>query len=277
MLGLMQDDPLLISDLIEHAERHHGDVEIVSRRTEGDIHRTTYGQAAARSRQLAGALDAMGLAHSDRVASLAWNGYRHFEMYFGVSGSGRVLHTINPRLHSRADCLDREPRPGPGAVLRHHVLAHGEGGGGQVPHRESLGGPVRRRHAGQAHAGRHRWTTCTATKPWIASQPTTYAWPRFDDNDASSMCYTSGTTGNPKAVLYSHKSTILHAYAAALPDCDVHLERARLRCLPVVPMFHVNAWGIPYCAAMRRGLQIGLSWAGTRWQIGLRTDRQPRG
>ncbi len=99
MLGLMQAQPLLISNLIEHAARHHGDVEIVSRRVEGDIHRTTYAQAAGRSRQLAHALDALGLAHGERVASLAWNGYRHMEMYFGVSGSGRVLHTINPRLH----------------------------------------------------------------------------------------------------------------------------------------------------------------------------------
>ena len=99
MLGLMQSQPLLISSLIEFAERHHGDGQIVSRRVEGDIHRYTYKELAARSRQLANALDAQGLQFSDRVASLAWNGYRHMEMYFGVSGSGRVLHTINPRLH----------------------------------------------------------------------------------------------------------------------------------------------------------------------------------
>ncbi|MCU0931135.1 MAG: AMP-binding protein, partial [Serpentinimonas sp.] len=245
MLGLMQDDPLLISDLIEHAERHHGDVEIVSRRTEGDIHRTTYGQAAARSRQLAGALDAMGLAHSDRVASLAWNGYRHFEMYFGVSGSGRVLHTINPRLIPEQIAW---------------IVNHAQD---QALFFDTTFWPIVKAVAAK----------CPTVKAWVAlcddatlakltqdgsvdklysyealigGQPTHYAWPRFDDNDASSMCYTSGTTGNPKAVLYSHKSTILHAYAAALPD--VMCLSARDCVLPVVPMFHVNAWGIPYSA-----------------------------
>ena len=245
MLGLMQDDPLLISDLIEHAERHHGDVEIVSRRTEGDIHRTTYREAAARSRQLAGALDAMGLAHSDRVASLAWNGYRHFEMYFGVSGSGRVLHTINPRLipeqiawivnHAQDQALFFDttfwpivkavaakcPTVKAWVALCDDATLAKLTQDGSIPHLHSY-------------------------EALIAGHPTEYKWPRFDDNDASSMCYTSGTTGNPKAVLYSHKSTILHAYAAALPD--VMCLSARDCVLPVVPMFHVNAWGIPYSA-----------------------------
>lgn len=243
MLGLMQDQPLLISDLIEHAERHHGDVEIVSRRVEGDIHRTTYREAAQRSRQLAGALDALGLQPGDRVASLAWNGYRHFEMYFGVSGSGRVLHTINPRLipeqiawivnhaEDQVLCFDMTFWPIIKAVHDKcptvkqwvalcddaHLSKMTESGG--IPHLVSY-------------------------ESLIAAQSTTYHWPRFDDNTASSMCYTSGTTGNHKAALYSHKSTILHAYAAALPD--VMCLSARDSVLPVVPMFHVNAWGIPY-------------------------------
>lgn len=246
MLGLMQDQPLLIADLIEHAERHHGDVEIVSRRVEGDIHRTTYQQAARRARQLAGALDAMGLQRGDRVASLAWNGYRHFEMYFGVSGSGRVLHTINPRLipeqivwivnhaEDQALCFDMTFWPIIKAIHDQcptvkrwvalcddaHLAKMTEGG--TIPHLVSY-------------------------EAMIASQPTAYDWPRFDDHTASSMCYTSGTTGNPKAALYSHKSTILHAYAAALPD--VMCLSARDAVLPVVPMFHVNAWGIPYSAS----------------------------
>ena len=245
MLGLMQDQPLLISDLIEHAERHHGDVEIVSRRVEGDIHRTTYREAANRSRQLAGALDALGLQPGDRVASLAWNGYRHFEMYFGVSGSGRVLHTINPRLipeqiawivghaEDQVLCFDTTFWPIIKAVHDKcptvkqwvalcddaHLAKMTEAGG--IPNLVSY-------------------------ESLIAAQPTAYTWPRFDDNTASSMCYTSGTTGNPKAALYSHKSTILHAYAAALPD--VMCLSARDSVLPVVPMFHVNAWGIPYSA-----------------------------
>jgi len=245
MLGLMQDQPLLISDLIWHAERHHGDVEIVSRRVEGDIHRTTYRQAAVRARQLASALDAMGLAHGDRVASLAWNGYRHFEMYFGVSGSGRVLHTINPRLipeqiawivnHAEDQALffdmtfwpivkgihDKCPSVKRWVALCDDAHLAKLTEGGAIPNLVSY-------------------------ESLIASQPSSYEWPCFDENSASSMCYTSGTTGHPKAALYSHKSTILHAYAAALPD--VMCLSARDSVLPVVPMFHVNAWGIPYSA-----------------------------
>ena len=245
MLGLMQDQPLLISDLIEHAARHHGDVEIVSRRVEGDIHRTTYREAAGRARQLAGALDAMGLAQGDRVASLAWNGYRHFEMYFGVSGSGRVLHTINPRLipdqiawivnHAEDQALFFD-------VTFWPIIKAIQGRCPAVKHWVALcdDAHLAKVTEGQALAG------LVSYESLIGHHPTTYAWPRFDDDTASSMCYTSGTTGNPKAALYSHKSTILHAYAAALPD--VMCLSARDCVLPVVPMFHVNAWGIPYSA-----------------------------
>ncbi|UBQ06271.1 fatty-acid--CoA ligase [Tepidimonas taiwanensis] len=242
----MQERPLLISDLIEHAARHHGDVEIVSRRVEGDIHRTTYAEAAQRARQLAHALDAMGLAAGERVATLAWNGYRHFEMYFGVSGSGRVLHTINPRLI-----------PDQIAWIVNHaedrVLAFDMTFWPIVKAIHDKCPTVQRWVAlcDDAHLAR---MTAEGSIPnlisyegWIAAHPTTYDWPRFSDETASSMCYTSGTTGHPKAALYSHKSTILHAYAAALPD--VMCLSARDCVLPVVPMFHVNAWGIPYSAA----------------------------
>jgi fatty-acyl-CoA synthase len=243
MLGLMQNQPLLISDLIEHAARHHGDVEIVSRRVEGDIHRTTYREAALRSRQLAAALDALGLQQGDRVASLAWNGYRHFEMYFGVSGSGRVLHTINPRLiaqqiawivnHAQDQVLCFDMTFWPIIQAIHDQCP-------TVQHWVAL--------CDDAHLAQMtepgRMPGLLSYESLIAAQPTTYAWPRFDDDTASSMCYTSGTTGHPKAVLYSHQSTILHAYAAALPD--VMCLSARDSVLPVVPMFHVNAWGIPY-------------------------------
>lgn len=243
MLGLMQDQPLLISDLIEHAERHHGDVEIVSRRVEGDIHRTTYREAARRSRQLAGALDAMGLQQGDRVASLAWNGYRHFEMYFGVSGSGRVLHTINPRLipeqiawivnhaEDQVLCFDMTFWPLIKAVhdkcptVKQWVALCDDAHLAKMTESGSI-------------------PRLVSYESLIGGQSSSYLWPRFDDNTASSMCYTSGTTGNPKAALYSHKSTIFHAYAAALPD--VMCLSARDSVLPVVPMFHVNAWGIPY-------------------------------
>ncbi len=244
MLGLMQGQPLLISSLIEFADRHHGDAEIVSRRVEGDIHRYTYKDVASRSRQVAGALDALKLQFSDRVATLAWNGYRHLELYFGVSGSGRVLHTLNPRLHPD---------------LISWIANHAED---QVLFFDLSFLPLVQAFHAKCTTIKHYIALCDADKlpegsgipnlssyeAWIAPHPSQYAWPSFDENSASSMCYTSGTTGNPKAALYSHRSTILHAYAAALPD--VMCLSARDSILPVVPMFHVNAWGIPYSAAL---------------------------
>jgi fatty-acyl-CoA synthase len=244
MLGLMQNQPLMISSLIEHANRHHQDVEIVSRRVEGDIHRTTYGAIARRSRQLAHALDALQLAFGERVATLAWNGYRHLELYFGVSGTGRVLHTLNPRLH-----------PDQIAWIANHAQD-------QVLCFDLTFLPIIKAIQGKATTIRHFIALCdadqlpadtgiaglTSYEAWIAPHPGTYAWPEFDENSASSMCYTSGTTGNPKAALYSHRSTILHAFAGSLPDA-LNLS-ARDCVLPVVPMFHVNAWGLPYACAM---------------------------
>ena len=244
MLGLMQNQQLLISSLIEFADRHHGEGEIVSRRVEGDIHRTTYKALAARSRQVANALDGLKLAFSDRVATLAWNGYRHLELYFGVSGSGRVLHTLNPRLHpeqiswiaNHAEdtvlCFDMTFLPivkaihGKCPTIKHYVaLCDAD----KLPADSGIPGLV-------------------SYEAWIAAQASTYDWPQFDENSASSMCYTSGTTGNPKGALYSHRSTMLHAFAGALPDALSMSARDSL--LPVVPMFHVNAWGLPYSAAM---------------------------
>ncbi len=240
MLGLMQNQPLLTSNLLEFAERYHGDTEIVSRRVEGDIHRYTYANFANRARQVANTLDAMGLAPSTRVATLAWNGYRHLELYYGVGGSGRVIHTINPRLHpdqiawivghaeDEVLCFDMTFLPIVQAVhakcptIKQWVaLCDAD----KLPADSGIPGLV-------------------AYEAWIAKAPTTYTWPVFDENTACGMCYTSGTTGNPKAVLYSHRSTTLHAYGASLPDVmDIS---SRDVVLPVVPMFHVNAWGLPY-------------------------------
>ena len=244
MLGLMQNQPLLISSLIEFADRHHGDGEVVSRRVEGDIHRYNWSAVANRSRQVANALDALHIGFGDRVATLAWNGYRHLELYFGVSGSGRVLHTINPRLH-----LDQIA----------WIANHAED---QVLCFDMTFLPIIQAVHSKCTTVKHWVALCDADKlpadtgipglksyeAWITPHSTTYEWPVFDENTASSMCYTSGTTGNPKAALYSHRSTILHAYAAALPD--VMCVSARDAILPVVPMFHVNAWGIPYSAAL---------------------------
>jgi fatty-acyl-CoA synthase len=244
MLGLMQNQPLLISNLIDFADKHHGDGEVVSRRVEGDIHRYTWSDVARRSRQVAHALDGMHLAFSDRVATLAWNGYRHLELYFGVSGSGRVLHTINPRLH-----------PDQIAWIANHAED-------QVLCFDMTFLPIIQAVHSKCSTVKHWIALCDADKlptdtgipnllsyeAWMGQQSTHYTWPVFDENTASSMCYTSGTTGNPKAALYSHRSTTLHAYAAALPD--VMCISARDAILPVVPMFHVNAWGIPYSAAL---------------------------
>lgn len=244
MLGLMQNQALSISSLIEFADRHHGEGEVVSRRVEGDIHRYTYKEAANRSRQLANALDALELQQGERVASIAWNGYRHLEMYFGVSGSGRVLHTINPRMH-----------PDQIAWVIHHAQD-------QVVCFDMTFLPIVKTIYSRCPGVKHWVALCEANAlptdsgidnlrsfdAMLAVQPVTYTWPDLDENTASSMCYTSGTTGNPKAVLFSHRSTVLHAYAAALPD--VMCLSARDAILPVVPMFHVNAWGIPYSAAL---------------------------
>ena len=243
MLGQMQSQPLLISNLIVHADRHHHSTEIVSRRVEGDIHRTTWGQVARRARQVANALDSLHLGFGERVGTLAWNGYRHLELYFGVSGSGRVLHTLNPRLHpeqlvwivnhadDRALCFDMTFLPLVQAVwskcpgVKHWVaLCDAD----KLPADSGI-------------------PNLLSYEAWIGGQGDQYTWPEFDENCASSMCYTSGTTGNPKGAVYSHRSTLLHAYGAALPDalgCS-----ARDAILPVVPMFHVNAWGLPYSAA----------------------------
>jgi acyl-CoA synthetase (AMP-forming)/AMP-acid ligase II len=244
MHGLMQDQPLLISSLIRFAERHHGDTEVVSRRVEGDIHRYTWQDVARRSRQVANGLDGMGLAFSDRIATLAWNGYRHLELYFGVSGSGRVLHTINPRLHPEQIAW---------------IVNHAED---QVLCFDMTFLPIIQAVHAKCPTVRHWVALCEADQlpadsgipnlvsyeAWLAKHHDTYNWPSFDENAASSMCYTSGTTGNPKGALYSHRSTVLHAYASALPD--VMCISARDSILPVVPMFHVNAWGIPYSAAL---------------------------
>ncbi|MBS1162890.1 MAG: alkK, partial [Burkholderiaceae bacterium] len=234
--GLMMDAPLLISGLIEHADRHHGETEIVSRRVEGDIHRCTYRQLHRRSRQMANALAALDVRPSDRVATLAWNGYRHLELYFAVSGSGAVLHTINPRLH-----------PEQIAWIANHAedkllffdLTF-------LPIIEAIAPHCRTMKRFVAMVDRAKMPAASKVElacyeDLIDTHSDRYTWPTFDERAASSLCYTSGTTGNPKGVLYSHRSTLLHAYAAVAPDA-LNLS-SRDTVLPVVPMFHVNAWG----------------------------------
>ena len=249
--GLMMDMPLLISSLIAHADRHHGDTEIVSRTVEGPdkdgrgaIHRSTYRAAHQRARQLANALRALGVGQSERIGTLAWNGYRHFETYFAVSGMGAVCHTINPRLFP--DQL--------AYIINHAEDRYVLFDLSFVPLVEKLA-PVCPGVRGwvamtdQAHMPQAAIANLLCYEALLAAQSDAFDWPQFDERLASSLCYTSGTTGNPKGVLYSHRSTVLHAYASALPD-SLGLS-ARDVVMPVVPMFHVNAWGAPYaCAAV---------------------------
>ena len=243
MLGLMQDCPLLISSLIEHANAVHPAGEIVSRTVEGPIHRCTYGDIHRRAKQMAGALTALGVKPGDRIATLAWNGYRHMELYYGVSGMGAVLHTINPRLF-------------PEQIV--YIANHAED---QylffdltfAPIIDKLG-PLMKSVKGfvamtdRAHMPTLSVPNLICYEELVGAQDAHFEWPVFDENTASSLCYTSGTTGNPKGVLFSHRSTVLHSFAACARDSlGISAEDALLL---VVPMFHVHAWGMPYAGAM---------------------------
>lgn len=244
VMGQMMQKPLLISSLIEHADRYFGQSEIVSRRVEGDIHRYNYTECHRRSKKLANALSNFGVKIGDRIATLAWNGYRHLEAYYAVSGSGAVLHTINPRLHpeqityivNHAEdqylMFDITFLPIIKAIAAHCPTVKGfimMCGREHMP--EDNGVP-----------------NLLCYEELIDANTDDFVWPLFDENSASSLCYTSGTTGHPKGALYSHRSTILHSYASAMPD-GLNVS-ARDSIVPVVPMFHVNAWGLPYSAPL---------------------------
>ena len=243
MLGLMQDRPLLISSLIEFAALNHSDGEIVSRTVEGPVHRYTYKDCAARSRQLAKSLDKLGVVQNDRIATLAWNGYRHVEIYYGVSGMGAVCHTINPRLF-------------PEQII--YIVNHAEDKYiftdlTFVPLLEKIIDQISQVKGfvimtDEANMPQTTLPNVICYENLLAGADDDYQWPVFDERTASSLCYTSGTTGNPKGVLFSNRSTVLHSYAACTPDALGLSTMETI--LPVVPMFHVNAWGIPYAAAM---------------------------
>jgi acyl-CoA synthetase (AMP-forming)/AMP-acid ligase II len=244
MQGLMMDMPLLVSNLLRHAARHHPDTEIVSRRVEGDIHRYTYRDCHRRAAMLADALTARGVRVGDRVATLAWNGYRHMEMYYAVAGMGGVIHTINPRLHPEQIAW----------IVNHADDRYLAFDLTFVPIVEAIAAHCPNVRGWIAMCDRDRLPATSKIpnllcyEDVVAAGSDGYAWPELDERAACGLCYTSGTTGNPKGALYSHRSTTLHAYAAALPDamgCS-----ARDSILPVVPMFHVNAWGIPYTAPL---------------------------
>jgi fatty-acyl-CoA synthase len=224
------DVPLLVSSLIRHAERHHGAVEVVSKTVDGSIHRYTYRDAHARARRLANALAKLGVRHNDRVATLAWNGHRHFEIYYAVAGSGAVIHTINPRLF-------------PDQIT--YIANHAED---KVVFYDTTFAPLVEKLKPLVKSVQHWVALNDEYEKLIDAESDAFDWPQLDEKSAACLCYTSGTTGNPKGALYSHRSTIIHAYASALPDA-INLS-ARDVILPVVPMFHVNAWGLPYACPM---------------------------
>lgn len=243
MLGLMQQHALLIPSLIEHAVASHPDAEIVSRTVEGPLHRCTWRDIHRRCKQLANALAALGVQRGERVATLAWNGYRHMELYFGVSGSGAVLHTVNPRLFpdQLAYILDHAQD----TVLFFDLSF--------LPLVEQLAPELKHVRAfvlltDRAHMPESRIPGLLCYENLLASQSDTHAWAALDENEAASLCYTSGTTGMPKGVLYSHRSTVLHALGVCTVDI-LGLSRNETALL-VVPMFHVNAWSMPYAGAM---------------------------
>lgn len=243
MLGNMMFQPLLISSMIEHAGRYHADTEVISKNTDTSITVTNWGEIHQNSKCFANALQQLGLAQGDRVATIAWNNHRHLESWYAISGSGLVCHTINPRLFPEQlifiinDAADR-------VVLFDKTF---------VP----LIKAVKALLTSVEHficldsadpAVREAIPEVQFYDDLIAGQNADFEWPTLDENSASSLCYTSGTTGNPKGVLFSHRSTVLHSYAIILPD-SLNVSAADIM-LPVVPMFHVNAWGTPYAAAM---------------------------
>ncbi len=243
MLGNMQEGQLLISGLIEHAETYHKDTEIVSRSVEGPIHRYTLKDAADRSRKLANALGKLDLQQGDVVGTLAWNTFRHFELYFGVSGIGCVVNTVNPRLFPEQLIYIINHAKNKYLFVDLTFVELVESISDSL---ESVKGIIIL--TDKDHMPETKLKNVICYEELIADESNEYDWPVFDENTASSLCYTSGTTGNPKGVLYSHRSTLLHTWIVS--SGNVGKVSSSSVILPVVPMFHVNAWGIPYASAM---------------------------
>ncbi|APX90775.1 long-chain fatty acid--CoA ligase [Brevirhabdus pacifica] len=254
MDGLMMNRPLRIADILTYAAQNHGRAEVVSVRCEGDVHRQTYAETERRVAQLAHGLREQGIMPGDRVATLAWNGYRHLELYYAISGIGAVCHTINPRLS---------------AEQMLYILGHAQDRllfvdltfvpliaklAPQLPDDLRICVMTDRAHMPEAPIFSHHEDPTEAGDPplcyeeLLTGQPDTIDWPEFPEETAAGLCYTSGTTGNPKGALYSHRSTVLHALSISLALPDV--LRPGRRIMPVVPLFHVNAWGLPYSAPL---------------------------
>ncbi len=242
MQGMMMNTPLSIIGVLDYAAEVHPDAGIVSVRTEGDLHRQSYRETYKRVAQMAHALRGLGITEGDRVATLAWNGYRHFELYYAISGMGAVCHTINPRLSGEQ---------------MGYIVNHAED---QVIFVDTTFVPILAALKDHLPAGLRIVVMTDAEhmpdspldllcyEDLIADLPETYDWPELDENTAAGLCYTSGTTGNPKGALYTHRSSVLHALMVALIMGPKLPQGTNV--LPVVPLFHVNAWGLPYAGPM---------------------------
>lgn len=243
MQALMMNSQLMISSILRHADKNFPDTEIVSVTADNPRHRHTFKDFANRSRQLANALAGLGAKFGDRIGTLAWNDYRHLELYYGVSGSGMVCHTINPKLFPEQ--INYIINHAEDRFIFVDLLV--------VPLLEALKDHLTKVEGfiiltDEAHMPNSSLPNVMCYETLLSEQPTTFEWPEFDENTASAMCYTSGTTGNPKGVVYSHRSTLLHALGGSMPD--VVAASYKETTLPIVPMFHVNAWGAPYASLM---------------------------
>ena len=243
MKGLIMDSQLTITSIMEHADKIHGASEIVSFTADNPEHRYSYKDAFQRTRQLANALKDLQFKRGDRIATLAWNDYRHFELYYAISCSGQICHTINPRLfpeqiefiinHAEDKLIFTDPM--------------------FVPLLEALKSRLPTVEGYVVLTSEQNMPDCTLEnvhcyETFISEHSEEFDWPSLDENTASSMCYTSGTTGSPKGVVYSHRSTVLHSLVGSLPDA-MNLSGSDV-IMPIVPMFHVNAWGTSYSAPL---------------------------
>jgi acyl-CoA synthetase (AMP-forming)/AMP-acid ligase II len=241
MQGMMMNRPLRIAEIITFAEKIHPNEEIISRTLQGDIHETNYAEIASRSRRMSKALLNLGIKIGDRVATLAWNGFRHLELYFAISGIGAVCHTINPRLSSEQ---------------MEYVVNHADD---KIIFLDLTFIPIVEAHlnkfpkttkyvlmASKDHMPECKIPNVICYEDLVEKENDDFIWPEFDENTASGLCYTSGTTGNPKGVLYSHRSTVLHSLMSCIYNSGSFAPKKKI--LPIVPLFHANAWGLPYAA-----------------------------